>query len=96
MTRALRFADYAELLAEALGEHVGMWLTLNEPQVAAHQGYRIGTHAPGHTDDDLAAAATHHLLLGHGLAVAAIRAAHGTTVPVGITLDLHPVRAVRR
>jgi len=90
---ALRFAEYAELLAIALGDDVGMWLTLNEPQVAANQGYRIGTHAPGHTNDALAAAATHHLLLGHGLATRAMREAHADIGPIGISLDLHPVRA---
>ena len=50
-----------------------MWITLNEPLQAAHQGYRVGTHAPGKTDHALAAAATHHLLLGHGLALEAMR-----------------------
>jgi beta-glucosidase len=89
---ALRFAEYAAHLGELLGDQVGMWLTLNEPYVAAHQGYRVGTHAPGHLDDELAAAATHHLLLAHGLGVQAIRAALAQPVPVGITLDLHPVR----
>ena len=34
-----------------------------------------GTHAPGRRDVGLAAAATHHLLLAHGRAVQAIRAA---------------------
>jgi beta-glucosidase len=90
---ALLFAEYAAVLADALGDQVGMWLTLNEPQVAAHQGYRIGTHAPGHSDHALAAAATHHLLLGHGLAIQSIRATRPDCGPVGITLDLHPVRA---
>jgi beta-glucosidase len=90
---AVLFSEYAALLSDALGDQIGMWLTLNEPWVAAHQGYRIGTHAPGHIDNDLAAAATHHLLLGHGLAVQAIRAARPGGPPVGITLDLHPVRA---
>ena len=90
---ALLFAEYAALLMDALGDQVGMWLTLNEPQVAAHQGYRIGTHAPGYTDNELAAAATHHLLLGHGLAVRSMRAARPGCGPIGITLDLHPVRA---
>ena len=71
-----------------------MWITLNEPQQAAHQGYRIGTHAPGKTDLALAAAATHHLLLAHGLAVEAIRAELSGHIPVGITIDLHPVRAL--
>ena len=71
---AARFAEYARLLAEALGDRVGMWITMNEPQQVAHQGYRVGTHAPGRTDLGLAAAATHHLLLGHGLAMEAMRA----------------------
>ena len=90
---AQRFAEYAALLADALGDQVGMWLTMNEPQVAANHGYRVGTHAPGHIDDALAAAATHHLLLGHGLAVQAIRSALSVRTPIGITLDLHPVRS---
>ena len=34
-------------------------------------------HAPGRTDEAAAAAATHHLLLGHGLAVQALRAELG-------------------
>ena len=38
-----------------------------------------------------AAAATHHLLLGHGLAAQALRSLGAAEV--GITLDVHPVRA---
>ncbi len=90
---AERFADYAQIVAEAIGDVGAMWITLNEPQVVAHQGYRIGVHAPGHADDALAAAATHHLLVGHGLAVARLRAAI-PDVRVGITLDMHAVRAL--
>jgi beta-glucosidase len=70
-----------------------MWITINEPQQAAHQGYRVGTHAPGKTDDALAAAATHHLLVGHALAMQAIRGALPGSIPIGISLDLHPIRA---
>ena len=90
---ANRFAEYAELLAREFGDQVGMWITLNEPQVSASQGYRIGTHAPGQTDMGLAAAATHHLLLGHGLAMQAMRAVLPEGGQVGIALDLHPIRA---
>jgi beta-glucosidase len=88
---ALRFADYAGVVAEALGDRITRWITLNEPLVVAHNGHRIGVHAPGLTDNAVAAAVTHHLLLGHGLATGAVRAA----VPgaeVGITLNLTPVR----
>lgn len=90
---AHRLAEYAELLARVLGDQVGMWITVNEPMQTANQGYRIGTHAPGKTDLGLAAAATHHLLLAHGLAVEAIRATLPGRVPVGIAIDVHPVRA---
>ncbi len=87
-------AQYAGVLADALGDQVGMWTTLNEPQQSIHQGYRIGTHAPGLRDTGLAAAATHHILLGHGLALQALRAALPATVPLGIALDPHPYRAL--
>ena len=32
---------------EALGDRVTRWITLNEPLVVAHNGHRIGVHAPG-------------------------------------------------
>jgi beta-glucosidase len=73
---------------------VGTRTALNEPQQSIHQGYRLRSHAPGHRDLGLAAAATHHLLLGHGLALQALRAALPPTVPVGIKLDPHPFRAI--
>jgi beta-glucosidase len=88
---AYRFADYALILAEQLGDRVSRWITVNEPQVVASHGYRDGVHAPGLTDDAAAAAATHHLLLAHGLATQALRSVH-PAIPVGITLDMHPVR----
>jgi beta-glucosidase len=90
---AEHFAEYAQIVAEAIGDVGGMWITVNEPQVVAHEGYRIGVHAPGHTDDSLAAAATHHLLLGHGLALARLRSVM-PAARLGITLDMHPVRAL--
>jgi beta-glucosidase len=88
---AERFAEYASLTAQALGDRVARWITLNEPQVVSTNGYRNGDHAPGLRDGAAASAATHHLLLGHGLATQALRS-HGAA-EVGITLDLHPVRA---
>ncbi len=90
---ASRFADYAALVAGALGDRVERWITLNEPQVVASHGYRTGEHAPGLHDPAAAAAATHHLLLAHGLAARALRAAR-PDAKVGITLDLHPVRVL--
>jgi beta-glucosidase len=91
---AERFADYATVVAEALGDRVARWITLNEPAVVATNGYRNGDHAPGLRDCRAAAAVTHHLMLGHGLATRALRAALPAGTPVGITLNLHPVYAV--
>ncbi len=89
---AHRFADYAALCAGAFGDRVARWITVNEPQVVANNGYRHGQHAPGLRDAAAAAAATHHLLVGHGLATQALRAAGAAEV--GITLDLHPIRVL--
>jgi beta-glucosidase len=89
---ALRFAEYAERIGAALGDRVHTWTTLNEPWCSAFLGYGSGRHAPGRTDPVGALAASHHLLLGHGLAVAELR----SRVPdaqVGITLNLYPVEA---
>ena len=91
---AQRFADYAAAVASALGDRVSSWITLNEPQVVASHGYRGGEHAPGLRDPAAAAAATHHLLLGHGLATAALRDLLPDGSPIGITLDLHPVQVL--
>jgi beta-glucosidase len=90
---AERFADYAAVVADALGDRVEHWITLNEPQVVASHGYRTGEHAPGLHDPAAAAAATHHLLLAHGLATTALRSAL-PGAKIGITLDMHPVRVL--
>src|ERR671915_990882 len=69
-----RFAEYAGLVYQALGDVVRLWITLNEPWVSAWNGYGKGVHAPGIKDTAKALAATHHLLLGHGLALENMRA----------------------
>jgi beta-glucosidase len=85
---AERFAEYAAIVHRALGGEVPLWITLNEPWVSAWLGYGVGVHAPGLRDDALALAATHHLLLAHGLALDAMRAGG----QAGITLNLEPNR----
>lgn len=81
------FADYAEVLARELGDRVTRWITLNEPAVVADRGYRRGDHAPGIRDPEKAVAATHHLLLGHGLAIPRLREVLNNGSSLGITLD---------
>ncbi|HET7479395.1 MAG TPA: GH1 family beta-glucosidase [Rubrobacteraceae bacterium] len=92
-----RFAEYAGVVYEALGDTVPYWITLNEPWVAAWLGHGYGVHAPGHADTAMALAATHHLLLGHGLALQAMRSAAipGDENQFGITLVLQPARPSR-
>jgi beta-glucosidase len=70
---AERFGDYARLVADELGDVIGHWITLNEPWCSSFLSYAGGVHAPGATVGPRAARAAHHLLLGHGRAVAAIR-----------------------
>ena len=84
---ASRFAEYASIVHGALGDRVRHWTTLNEPWCSAFLGYGSGEHAPGRTDPPAAVQAAHHLLLGHGLAVDAIRA-HKADSEVGLTLNL--------
>ncbi|MER8263598.1 GH1 family beta-glucosidase [Streptomyces griseus] len=86
---ALRFAEYAALAHEALGDRVEHWTTLNEPWCSAMLGYAHGVHAPGRRDLGDAMRAVHHLLLGHGLAAGALRDAAGNNpLELGITLNL--------
>ncbi|MCP3783958.1 GH1 family beta-glucosidase [Micromonospora sp. A3M-1-15] len=84
------FADYALAVHQRLGDRVRTWTTLNEPWCSAYLGYGNGVHAPGGRDAGAAFRAVHHLLLGHGLAARALRAA-GAEV-VGITLNLADVQ----
>ncbi len=89
---AERFGEYAGLVATELGDVIGDWITLNEPWCSSFLSYAGGIHAPGRTVGAHAARAAHHLLLGHGRAVPAIRAA-SPTAKVGITLNLYSMRA---
>ncbi|MCG5471495.1 beta-glucosidase [Micromonospora sp. LAH09] len=89
---AARFAEYADLTAARLGDRVRLWITLNEPFIHMSLGYGMGVHAPGRMLLFDAFPAAHHQLLGHGLAVAALRAR--TTSPVAIANNYSPVRVL--
>jgi beta-galactosidase len=85
------FRDYAAATHEALGDLISHWITLNEPWCSAFLGYAAGVHAPGRTEGAEAMKAVHHLLLGHGMAIQAMRASRPTD-SLGITLNLYSVR----
>jgi beta-glucosidase len=77
---AERFAEYAAAVVEALGDRVTHWAPVNEPNVVTMLGYATGVHAPGRSLMLDALPVAHHLLLGHGLAVQALRAAGARSV----------------
>ncbi|GAA1974754.1 GH1 family beta-glucosidase [Kitasatospora viridis] len=87
---AERFAEYAAVIAERLGDRVTHWCTLNEPLCSSWIGHLEGLMAPGLTDLTAAVRASYHLHLAHGLAVRALR----ETVPgarIGIVNNLSPI-----
>ncbi len=87
-----RFADYAGIMANVLGDRVPMWITLNEAFVHATLGHATGEHAPGHMLLAGSFAVTHHLLVGHGLAVQALRSTLPAGAMVGITNNVATAR----
>ncbi|GIG54454.1 GH1 family beta-glucosidase [Demequina activiva] len=90
---AYRFADYAELAYGALGDHIDIWTTLNEPLCAAHLGYADGEHAPGRQEPANAIRAAHHLNLGHGLALQRWQDSRREGHRFGVTLNVVPAVA---
>jgi beta-glucosidase len=89
---AHRFGDYSGIVAQRLGDRVHTWITINEAAVVSLMGYGLGMEAPGRALMFDSFPATHHVLLAHGLGVAAVRAA----VPgarVAITHNISPARA---
>ena len=44
---ALRFADYVDIVARALGDRVSDWMLFNEPAAFTYRGYLQGEFAPG-------------------------------------------------
>ncbi|MER7998677.1 MULTISPECIES: GH1 family beta-glucosidase [unclassified Streptomyces] len=91
---AQRFAEYARLVGEALGDRVTRWTTLNEPWCSAFLGYASGVHAPGRTDPVAALRAAHHLNLGHGLATQALRSVLPARGQVSVSLNPSAVRTL--
>ncbi|AKU15481.1 GH1 family beta-glucosidase [Luteipulveratus mongoliensis] len=79
---AQRLADYATIVADRLGDRVAMWMPLNEPVVVTLMGHALGIHAPGLELGFDALPIAHHQLLGHGLAVQALRAAGATNIGI--------------
>ena len=57
------FAEYAEVVARALGDRVKHWMVFNEPMMFTTLGYFLGSHAPGAKDPFKFLATLHHTAL---------------------------------
>jgi beta-glucosidase len=86
-----KFADYARIVAQRLGDRVKHWATFNEPNVHALFGHGTGIHAPGLTGLPNALTAMHHLNLAHGRAVQALRVERAD-LRLGTVISSQPVR----
>ena len=84
------FVAYALEVARRFGRYTQSLCTHNEPWVIAVLGHELGVFAPGLKSRKIAMLVSHHLLLSHGMAVRAIRAA-GIKLDLGIVLNLSPI-----
>jgi beta-glucosidase len=86
---ASAFANYAGYVAERLSDRVKQFFTINEFGAFLDLGYKIGIHAPGlKLPAGRFNQTRHHAVLGHGLAVQAIRAHGKPGTRVGIAENM--------
>ncbi len=98
---AEHFAVYAAEIARRFGDRLASISTLNEPWCVATLGYERGQFAPGLTSRKAAMQVSHHLLLGHALAMQAMREVAaadpaGRHPQLGIVLNHTPAFAAEK
>ena len=82
---AKAFADYAGFVGRRLSDRVRYFFTINELSAFIELGYGVGRFAPGLTlPPALLNQARHNAVLGHGLAVEALRANAKPATKIGI------------
>jgi beta-glucosidase len=82
-----RFARYCERVTAHLGDLIGMACTINEPNVVATMGWRLGIFPPRVRDRDRRDAVNAALVSAHRSGVEAIRSVRPET-PVGLTVSM--------
>lgn len=83
------FGDYAGYVAERLSDRVKNFFTINEFGAFVELGYRIGIHAPGlKLPPGRFNQTRHHAVLGHGLAVQAMRAKAKPGTRIGLAENM--------
>jgi beta-glucosidase len=88
-----RFGRFCRVVAERLGDEVGTFWTINEPNIVSVMGYLEGAFPPGERDPDRRRLASATLIDGHHRAVEAVRGA-APHADVGMTMAIHEWAAV--
>jgi beta-glucosidase len=84
------FGNYAGYVAERLSDRVKHFFTINEFGAFLEVGYRMGIHAPGlRLPPGRFNQARHFAVLGHGLAVQAIRAKGKSGTRIGLAENMN-------
>jgi beta-glucosidase len=86
---AARFADYVQLVAQALGDRVSDWMIFNEPDAFVDLGHLEGTHAPGRKSILDFLRATHVVNLAQGAGFRALKGAR-PAARVGTAFSMSP------
>jgi beta-glucosidase len=83
------FGNYAGYVTERLSDRVKHWFTINEFGAFVELGYRWGIHAPGlQLPPDRFNQTRHNAVLGHGLAVQAMRAKAKGPIKIGVAENM--------
>jgi len=80
------FARYCQRVATHLGNDVGRWCTINEPNMVSTIGYLLGGFPPGKTDRALRDKCNAVFVLAHKKARQAVKSV--SSAPLGITLAM--------
>ncbi len=79
------FGECATLMGSRLGDRIKHWITLNEPQCFVGLGHHEGLHAPGDKlEISQVLRVVHNVLIAHGTAVQALRAACPGPIRIGM------------
>jgi beta-glucosidase len=90
---AFRFAEFCAQVGNRFGDRVSHWMVMNEIATQSMLGYGVGAHAPGERGADSWLSALHHLSLGQGLGIQALRAAD-VKGRIGTIACCEPIRPV--
>jgi beta-glucosidase len=86
---ASRFADYVQLVAQAVGDRVQDWNIFNEPDAFVDLGHLEGTHAPGRASLLDFLRATHVVNLAQGAGFRVLKAVRPSS-RVGTAFSMSP------